>query len=50
MKVLNKDVKLMIRLTKPQKAALKKEAEKQGVRVSDLVRGPILALIGGVQK
>ena len=46
MKVINKEANLVIRLTIPQKKALEKEAEKRGVRVSDLVRGPILALIG----
>ncbi len=50
MKVINKEANLVIRLTIPQKKALEKEAEKRGVRVSDLVRGPILALIGGGQK
>lgn len=47
---LFKGENLVIRITIPQKKALEKEAEKRGVRVSDLVRGPILALIGGGQK
>lgn len=38
MKVINKDAVLVVRLDPPVKAELKKEAKRDGVRLSDYVR------------